>query len=112
MVRFLVDVEWNVSGFGVQTPTQSLSSTRRKRHRNVIWYNPPFSKNVATNVGRTFLKILDEELSENHVFHKIFNRNTVKISYSCMPNLKQQQINLTENDRTTNFENMQLSKTS
>ena len=44
---------------------------------------------MATNVGRTFLKILDEEFPENHVFHKIFNRNTVKISYSCMPNLKQ-----------------------
>ena len=69
--------------------TQSLNSTRTNRRRNVIWYNPPFSKNVATNVGRTFLKILDEEFPENHVFHKIFNRNTVKISYSCMPNLKQ-----------------------
>ena len=44
---------------------------------------------MATNVGRTFLKILDEEFPDNHVFRKIFNRNTVKISYSCMPNLKQ-----------------------
>ena len=44
---------------------------------------------MATNVGRTFLKILDEEFPESHVFHKIFNRNAVKISYSCMPNLKQ-----------------------
>ena len=69
--------------------TQSLNSTRTNRRRNIIWYNPPFSKDVATNVGRTFLKILDEEFPENHVFHKIFNRNTVKISYSCMPNLKQ-----------------------
>jgi len=52
-------------------------------------YNPPFSKNVATNVGGTFLKIVDEEFPEGHVLHKIFNRNTLKISYSCMPNLKQ-----------------------
>jgi len=44
---------------------------------------------MATNVGRTFLKILDEEFPESHVFHKIFNGKTVKISYSCMPNLKQ-----------------------
>lgn len=38
---------------------------------------------------RTFLKILDEELKkrENRVLHKIFNRNKVKISDSCMPNL-------------------------
>ena len=54
--------------------TQSPRSTRRNRHRNIIWYNPPFSKNVATSVGRTFLQM--------------FNRNTVKISYGCMPNLK------------------------
>lgn len=43
---------------------------------------------MATNVGQTFLKILDEEFRQNQVFHKIFNRNTVKISYSCMPNLE------------------------
>ena len=39
--------------------------------------------------GRSFLKILDEEFTKGHALHKIFNRNTVKISYSCMPNLKQ-----------------------
>ena len=59
------------------------------RHRDIIWYNPLFSRNVATNVGRSFLKILDEEFPKGHVLHKIFNRNTVKISYSCIPNLKQ-----------------------
>ena len=68
---------------------QSSSSTRKNRQRNIIWYNPPFSKNVATNVGRAFLKIFDEEFPDNHVFHKIFNWNSVKISYSCMPSLKQ-----------------------
>ena len=69
--------------------SQSSNSTRMHCRRNIIWYNPPFSKNVATNVGRTFLEILNEEFPESHVLHKIFNRNTVKISYSCMPNLKQ-----------------------
>ena len=59
------------------------------RHRDIIWYNPPFSRNVATNVGRSFPKILNEESPKGHALHKIFNRNTVKISYSCMPNLKQ-----------------------
>ena len=57
--------------------------------RDIIWYNPPFSKNVSTNIGRTFIKLLDTEFTVEHVLHKIFNRNTVKISYSCMPNLKQ-----------------------
>ena len=35
--------------------------------------NPPFSKNV----------------SKDHSLFKIFNRNTIKISYSCMNNTKQ-----------------------
>ena len=65
------------------------SSSRKNRPRNVIWYNPPFSRNVATNVGQSFFKILDEEFPTNHILHKIFNRSTVKISYSCMPNLRQ-----------------------
>ena len=38
---------------------------------------------------RAFLKILDEEFPKEHALHKIFNRNTVKISYSCMSNRKQ-----------------------
>ena len=35
------------------------------------------------------VKILDEEFPKNHILLKIFNRSTVKISYSCMPNLRQ-----------------------
>ena len=61
----------------------------KRRHRNVTWYNPPYSKNVATNIGRTFPKILDDEFPENHGLHKTFNRNTVKVSYTCMTNIKQ-----------------------
>ena len=45
--------------------------------------------NVWTNMGHTFLKLLNAKFTEEHLLHKIFNRNTVKISYSCMPNLKQ-----------------------
>ena len=61
---------------------------KKNRHREIIWYNPPYSKNVATNVGRAFLKILDEEFPKGHVLHKIFNRNTVKISSAACPMLK------------------------
>ena len=65
------------------------NSNRKNRHRDIIWYNPPYSKNVATNVGRAFLKILDKEFPKGHVLLKIFNRNTIKISYSYMSNVKQ-----------------------
>ena len=70
-------------------PKNVSTGQNRRRHRNFTWYNPPYSKNVATNIGRTFLKILDGEFPENHALHKIFNRNTVKVSYTCMTNIKQ-----------------------
>ena len=70
-------------------PAQSVTSPTKKRHRNTIWYNAPYSKNVQTNIGRTFLNILDKEFPKGNPLHKIFNRNTVKVSYSCMTNLKQ-----------------------
>ena len=75
--------------FSSHISTHTSHPRRRHRKRDIIWYNPPFSKNVSTNIGRTFLKLLDTEFTVEHVLHKIFNRNTVKISYSCMPNLKQ-----------------------
>ena len=56
------------------------TNTTRKRNRNIIWFNPPFSKHVYTNVGRTFLNLIDKHFPKQHILHKIFNRNNVKVS--------------------------------
>jgi len=61
---------------------------KRNRRRNVLWFNPPYSKSVATNVGKYFLKLIEKHFPKHHRLHKIFNKNTVKVSYSCMPNVK------------------------
>ena len=66
----------------------NYNNNPRKRNRNIIWFNPPFSKNVATKIGRHFLNLLDKHFPQDHKFHKIFNRNNIKVSYSCMPNIK------------------------
>ena len=63
------------------------TENRRRRSRNIIWFNPPFSKTVTTSVGKKFLSLLDKHFPRNHKFRKIFNRNTVKVSYGCMPNI-------------------------
>ena len=55
---------------------------RRNRQRNIIWFNPPFSKNVSTNIGRDFLSLIDKHFPPHHKLHKIFNRNAVKVSYT------------------------------
>ena len=64
-------------------------SKNRSRKRNVLWYNPPFSKNVSTNIGKKFLSILDKCFHKENPLSKVFNRNTVKISFSTMPNIGQ-----------------------
>ena len=57
------------------------------RHRNIIWFNPPFSKTVSTNVAKNFLQLIDKHFPRTHKMHKIFNRNTIKVSYSCTENI-------------------------
>ena len=59
----------------------------RNRPRNIIWFNPPYSANVQTNAARSFLCLIDKHFPRSHVLHKIFNRNNVKVSYSCMSNM-------------------------
>ena len=68
--------------------SRELYYSRRNRQRNVIWFNPPFSKNVKTNIARSFLHLVDTHFPASHKLHKIFNRNTVKVSYSCMNNVR------------------------
>ena len=61
--------------------------SKKQRKRKIIWFNPPFSLRIKTNIGRTFLKLLKQHFPKSNRLHKIFNKNTVKVSYSCMSNL-------------------------
>jgi len=60
---------------------------KKNRKRRIIWFNPPYSCNVKSNVGKTFLRLLNKHFPKGSKLHKIFNKNTVKISYSCMKNM-------------------------
>lgn len=64
------------------------SARPKNRGRKIIWYNPPYSKNIKTNIGRQFINLVKKCFPKNHKLNKIFNTNTIKISYSCMPNIK------------------------
>ena len=55
---------------------------------NIIWYNPPYNKGVSTNIGHVFLNLLDKHLYKEHKLTKIFNRNSVKVSYCCTRNIE------------------------
>ena len=62
----------------------------RTRSRKIIWFNPPFNKSVTTNVAKRFLNLVDRHFPKTNTLHKIFNRNTVKVSYSCTCQMRNQ----------------------
>ena len=67
----------------------SSKKKNRRRLRDIIWLNPPLNQTVKTNVARLFLHLLDKHFSRSHIVRKLFNRNTIKVSYSCMENIAQ-----------------------
>ena len=60
---------------------------KRENKRKNIWFNPPYSQNVKTNIGKIFFKLLHKHFPPSHSFHKILNKKSVKISYSCMQSM-------------------------
>ena len=63
------------------------SSTTRapRKRRRIIWYNPPFSKNVATNIGREFIKLLQLHFPKQHPLH--LQQKHSQAIYSCTTNI-------------------------
>ena len=60
---------------------------KKKRKRNITWHNLPYSANVKTYTGKIFFKLLNNHFPRGHKFYKIFNKNTVKLSYSSTKNM-------------------------
>ena len=68
--------------------TSNPACAKRKRKRDVIWFTPPYSAALKTNFGRQFLNLIDKNFPVNNPLHKILNRKTIKISYSCTQNMQ------------------------
>ena len=68
--------------------TENTATNPISRKRKIIWFNPPYSRNVQTKVAKQFLNLIDKHFPRDHKFYKLFNRNNVKVSYSCVPNMK------------------------
>ena len=85
------DESLDKSGYKHQLTFQKTTTNdiqRRQRKRNIPWFNPPFSKSVVTEIGKTFLRLIDKHFLPHHKLHKRFNRINVNISHSRMPNVK------------------------
>ena len=48
-----------------------------------------FCRLASINVGKYFLKLIDKHFKHDKILHKIFNRKTLKISFSCTKNIFQ-----------------------
>ena len=59
----------------------------RQRRRKVIWFNPPYNNRVSTNIGKSFFYLLRKPFPPSNKLHKTCNKNVVKLSYSCTPNM-------------------------
>ena len=57
---------------------ENKSKSSKNRKRNIIWLN----------IGKYFLLLIQKIFPNNHKYYKILNKNDVKISYSCMANIK------------------------
>lgn len=83
------------SGFNTTLKFENKKQEREPRdnvkpkRKKITWYNPPYSSKVRTNAVKCFMALIDKHFPKSDKLHKIINKNTVKISYSCMPNFKQ-----------------------
>ena len=58
------------------------------RDRNITWFNPPYSIYIDLNVGDLFISAVERCLASNPLLTKILNKNTMKVSYICGPNIE------------------------
>ena len=75
------------AGFKEDLKYEKSKKTRRRR-RSILWFNPPWSDTVKTNIGSSFLKLIDKHFKDDDFLGYHFNRQKMKISYSTMPNMK------------------------
>ena len=78
------------SGYNEELKYNSTNgkTSRKRKKKNILWFTPPFNKQVKTNIGKLFLKLIDKHFPRNSSLGKTFNRTNLKISYSCTENIE------------------------
>ena len=60
--------------------SKNTTNNQKQLKRNIIWFNPLYSKNVKTNIGQIFVNFIKKHFPPHHKFCKFFNKISVKIS--------------------------------
>ena len=71
---------------------QAQATKRRRRRSSIrgkkLFFCPPFTSNMKTDFGRKFLNLVQTHVPKDCTLGKILNIHTIKLSYSCMPNMR------------------------
>ena len=59
---------------------------KKKKESNMVQFT--ICKSVRTNIGKKFLQIVNKYFGDNSKFKKYLNKNNIKLSYSCLPNIE------------------------
>ena len=70
-----------------EPPTTNKRKNQTKEQHTLV--QPPIQQKRQHQYRTQFLALVDKHVPKDHKLRKIFNRNTIKISYSCMNNTKQ-----------------------
>ena len=87
----LKKVEYQASLEYIEPKVDHIENNTNKlqRKRKIIWFNQACDKSVTADVGRRFLNLVEKHFPKEHNLHKIFNRNTLKVCYSCSQKMTQ-----------------------
>ena len=85
--KALKDSGYNVKHIYKYSREGSDTQKRKNRPRKILRFNPPYNVDEINNVGKEFFKLLKRNFPATDPLHKIFNKNSIKLSYSCMPNI-------------------------
>ena len=66
----------------------NTQNTWRNRNGKAVWFNPQYDQNVKANICKMSIKLVRKHSPKNNKYHKIFNLNTLKLSYSCTTNVE------------------------
>ena len=80
----------------------TIQGSKRRRKRKVIYFQPPFSLNVKTSLGKKFLRLVRKHFTSSHPLYKILNPKCLKVSYCCLPNVKREITSINRAVRNTN----------
>ena len=64
---------------------KAIAMMRRKSPRSEnIYFNQPYNENINFNLGKQLINLIDKHFPKDHKLHKIFNRNTTKLSLTSI----------------------------